>query len=110
MRFIYEFVQSERSNGMFCDDIFGETPTGVCRFVSSCSMLLLVTNVSSLSHAHHYLFCLRILLYVVLVLNSNCQYLVFFNLSLREKVMVYELKGVVFMIIGTMLRGTTVSV
>lgn len=27
-------MQSERSGGMFCDDIFGETPTGVRKAVS----------------------------------------------------------------------------
>lgn len=35
MQFVYDFVQSERSDGMFCDDIFGETPTGIRKSVSS---------------------------------------------------------------------------
>lgn len=37
-------MQSERSDGMFCDDIFGETPTGIRRAVSFIIMPPSVSN------------------------------------------------------------------
>lgn len=40
-------MQSERSEGMFCDDIFGETPTGIRKSVSSTPMFLFVIYVLS---------------------------------------------------------------
>ena len=34
MGFFLELLQSERSNDMFCDDIFGESPAGIRKMVS----------------------------------------------------------------------------
>lgn len=58
---IYDFGQSERSDGMFCDDIFGETPTGIRKtvspmlyvFIFKYDLLVLISNYVS------FRFCLQ---------------------------------------------------
>lgn len=68
---LWIYMQSERSDGMFCDDIFGETPTGVRRAVSFIIML------SSVSIFHHFFlnFFFNLDMFLMVV---NCVIFIFF--------------------------------